>query len=114
MLIGGGEAFNKALRNTRREGERLLHENKMKLLEGIAEQSTKKELPETDPMVQYLEECSAEKRFHFAQKIRDYINEMEGYTATIEANLARQALIDLEKGDYKSSRLKRYERFLRE
>ena len=54
---------------------------------------------------------SSEKFLKFI-KIIDYADEMERCTASIEARLARNAVDDLDKGDYYSSRIKPYEGFL--
>ena len=120
MLIFGSKSFNED--EQRREQERRtserLHESKMALLKGVAdsvkEQETGKDLPESDLMVRFLTESSAEKILRFKYKIEDYANEMERCTARIEARLARIAISDLDRGDYRSSRIKPYERFLKE
>ncbi|MEK6951521.1 MAG: hypothetical protein AABX29_00745 [Nanoarchaeota archaeon] len=97
---------------------KVFHKNKMGLLEDITKtvrkESIRRKLPKTDSLVQALEECSGKDRFAFKSRLQNYANEMEGCTAYIEAGLARNAIEDLDEGDYRSSRIKRYERFLEE
>lgn len=113
MVIGIGFPSNESYRKQQEAAQKRLHENKMKLLEGVAESvrrdSERRELPKNDPMSAFFRECSAKERLIFKKKLVNYANEMERCTAHIEARLARQAIEDFDKGDYQSSRLKRYE-----
>ncbi|MBR9706647.1 hypothetical protein GOV14_06450 [Candidatus Pacearchaeota archaeon] len=98
------------------EGRKKLCKDKGNLLNAIAEhvkeQSTRKKLSDKDPFVQYLIECSAREKLLFGKALKDYGNYMEYCTARIEARLVRNALEDFDKGDYQSSRIKPYQRFL--
>ncbi len=93
-----------------------LNRAKSRLLQSVCEavkkDSTRRTLPKNDNLVLYLKQVSARARLSFKRKILDFAYEMEGCTAYLEARLARHAASDLDKGDYRSSRLKRYERFL--
>ncbi len=69
-------------------------------------------LSKKDSLVRYLSECSGEKILRFVRAIENYAEKMGKCGAEIEKGLARQAAEDLNKGDYRSSRIKYYEHLL--
>ncbi len=115
MVIGFGSEEGRMKQE--RDADKRLHKSKMTLLNSIAESvkndSIRKKLPETDSMVRYLKDCPPRNILLFKFSIESYVNEMQRCGAVIEARLASLAVDDLNKGDYNSSRVKNYERFLK-
>lgn len=95
-----------------REANKNLSKSKRDLLNSVSdvvrEAKTRTSLSNNDQFVRYLKECSAHEIERFRKKLNDYANKMEGYTANIEASIARKACDDLDNRDFNSSRIKRY------
>lgn len=58
--------------------------------------------------------CTEREKREFKGRLDQYLKEMQGHNCVMEARIIRQALEDLNSGNYRSSRINRYERFLDE
>ena len=60
------------------------------------------------------ESCTKREKRKFRENLEQYLKEVQGHNCVMEAEIIKQALKDLNSGNYRSSRINRYERFLDE